>query len=255
MASREDTASTVSRILVPAFALLVGCSLIGLALPRAAAYFTTTSWRHFSQAGPEADSSAADVDALLASYRAATDWQPGDATLQKTRGQLALLALRPGRSDLTALKGEAASALRAAIVAAPNDACAWAIYAYAGTRYALADVTIEPSLRLAYILSPPTPPCATLRLSAMLARPAALPEDLKPYVEADLRSLWATPQYRPSLAYVYRDAPPAGQALMRATLSTETRSSFDVFLRGQGYLPSAPRSKPESRPVLPVPSR
>lgn len=249
--SGEDTTSAAARILVPGFACLVAFVLIGLALPRVAAYLVTTSWQHFAQAVPEPGLSVADMDALLASYREATKWQPDNAELQKMHGRLALLALRPDRPDIAALRNEAAAALRAAIIAAPNDACAWATYAYAGTRYGLPGAAAEPSLRLAYILSPPTPSCATLRLSAMLARAPALPEDLKPYVEADLRSLWASPQYRPDLVYVYRDASPAAQTLMRETLATQTRPTFETFLKSAAN----PPSKPESRPAEPVPAR
>ncbi len=237
MASTEDTAAFIPRLLVTGAALLVGLALIGLAFPRAAAYYHAVSWRSLSLAGPSATDSAAETEALLAAYRAATAWQPGDATLQKLHGQQALLELGHDKTDIGALKMEAATSLALAIAAAPDNVCAWASYAYAGNRYALPGVAVGPSIRLAYILSPPPPSCTGLRLSVMLAHPDAIPDDLKPYVMADIKALWFSLQYGRStdLVYVYRDAPPESRALIKETVATPTprgQRAFDALIKG-----------------------
>ncbi len=218
MVSPDDKASSSPRLLAPGVALLIGVILVGLALPRITAYFDVVSWRDFSQAGPQPGDTLEETDAQLAAYRAAVGWLPGDAGLQQFRGRLALLALRPRRTENAVLKEEAASALRSAVAAAPNRACAWAMYAYAGSRYALSSVSVEPAVSLAYILSPPSPACAGLRVAAILSLPGAIPDDLKPYVEADLRSLWSS-QARGDLAYIYRDAPAGRQDFIVSGIS------------------------------------
>lgn len=223
-----ERASHFSRVLAPGVALLIGVTLICLAVPRAIAYFDVISWGDFSQAGPRPGAPLEETDAVLADYRDAAAWLPGDADLQQMHGRLALLALRPDRA---ALKDEAASALRAAVAAAPNRTCAWALYAYAGSRYDLPSIAIKPSVRLAYILSPPTPACASLRISAILALPQGVPDDLKPYVDADLRSIWHS-RARRDLAFIYRDAPAGARPFIAEGVfgGATARARMDRFL-------------------------
>lgn len=237
MGSTEGAAAFIPRVLVTGAAVFIGLALIGLALPRAAAYYHAVSWRSLSLARPSAADTAAESKALLSAYRAATTWQPGDATLQKLHGQQALLELGHDKTNIRALKTEAATSLALTIAAAPDNVCAWASYAYAGNRYDLPGVAVGPSIRLAYILSPPAPSCAGMRLSVMLAHPDAIPDDLKPYVIADIEALWLSLQYHRStdLVYVYRDAPPQSRALIKETVATATprgQRAFDALIKG-----------------------
>ncbi|MFZ2469174.1 MAG: hypothetical protein WAW54_12370, partial [Parvibaculum sedimenti] len=112
MALPQERAPRFSRFLAPGGALAIGIVLVGLAVPRVVAYFDVVSWRDFSQAGPRPGAPVEQTDAVLAAYRNAAAWLPGDADLQQMRGRLALLALRAERAENAALKDEAASALR-----------------------------------------------------------------------------------------------------------------------------------------------
>ncbi|MEN6542652.1 hypothetical protein [Parvibaculum sp.] len=232
MASPDGQVSRFTRFLASGAAFLIGIVLIGLALPRAAAYFEIVSWRDLSQLAPTPTDTLEETDAQLAAYRRAAAWLPDDALLQQFRGRLALLALRPDPSKNASMKEEAASGLRAAVAAAPNRACAWAIYAYAGSRYALPSVSVEPAVRLAYILSPPSPACAALRLSAVLSLPQRVPDDMKAYAEADLRGLWHS-RMRRELAYIYRDAPQGVRAFIISAVSDGKgdRAWMDRFVK------------------------
>lgn len=232
MASPDGQVSRATRFLASGVAFLIGAVLVGLAVPRAVAYFQIVSWHDLSQLGPSRADTLEETDARLAAYQRAVAWLPGDALLQQFRGRLALLALRPDPSRNATLKEEAASGLRAAVVAAPNRACAWAIYAYAGSRYALTSVSVEPAVRLAYILSPPSPACAGLRLSAVLSLPQGVPDDLKAYAEADLRGLWHS-RMRRELAYIYRDAPEGMRAFIISAVSDGKgdRAWMDRFVK------------------------
>lgn len=218
MTSSDRKTFRFARILVPGVAFLIGALSVGLAIPRAVAYFEVVSWRDLSQLGPASGDPLEKTEAQLGAYSRAASWLPGDALLQQFRGRLALLARRSDPSENARLNDEAATGLAAAVAAAPDRACAWATYAYAGSRYALPRVSVEPAVRLAYILSPPSPACAGLRLSAVLSLPQGVPDDLKAYAEADLRGLWHSQQRR-QLVYIYRDAPQSTHAFFISTIS------------------------------------
>jgi hypothetical protein len=117
------------------------------------------------------------------------------------------------------------------------------MYAYGGSRYALPGVTVAPAIRLAYILSPPPPPCTGLRLSVLLARPEAIPADLMPYVQGDMKGLWFNMRFRRStdFIYVYRAAPPEGRTLFRATVVQTPRDQRDFDAVTRDVPRAAPR--------------
>ena len=216
---------------IAAAALLIGGSLVLMAVPRIAAYGFVLSAGAVIQAVDDGRGvSQEQAEAAYRSYSQALAWRPRDPVLRHDRARLAgrLAVLEP--RSAAQWRERAVRDFRRAVAAAPGDGTAWARLALAELEAGADIKEVLPMLRLARLTAPRRASALLPQFSIVMRHWEAMPEEMRTHALADLPSFWSRGALRPLIVADYLNAGYAARAAFRERLG-ENAGALNAFDR------------------------
>ncbi len=224
--------SVVTRHSVAGATLLIGLSLIWLAVPRVLAHLQIAFVPAVvDQALKEGRALPAPViDLALARYSSAQSFLPSNALIYQNLGRLKLRQIYAGRLSVEQRQQKLSvisEHIRAAIGLAPASAFPWAFEAYIRYEMYAQPDEISDLLRMSYFLGPHEISSMLLRARVAGEIWTRLPKDVREFVSLDFAEIWSIYDLRASLLDIYLGASfEARDAIRRAIITDDAMARF-----------------------------